>query len=210
MFFPNSIHILIIANLVPFFGVLFFQWDIFTIFVIYWAESAIIGFFNVFKIIISGLKNDFTKDGKIPPKETTLAFLIFMAPFFIIHYGGFMLGHLAFIIFIFGNNFASNSIDKETLSVVDPYNLLLSITVLFLSHLFSFYFNYLRKKEYLKVDNPMTQMFTPYKRIVIMHVSILIGGGLAMTLNSDFYGLIILILLKIAIDVYSHKKEHKN
>jgi len=44
--FRISTGSLILSNLVPLFGVLFFGWSISTILILYWSENAIIGFYK--------------------------------------------------------------------------------------------------------------------------------------------------------------------
>lgn len=44
---------LIIANLIPIAGVLFFNWSLITILVLYWIENGIVGFWNVPKIALA-------------------------------------------------------------------------------------------------------------------------------------------------------------
>ena len=79
---------LIISNCIPLFGVFFFGWDLYSLFILYWAETLIIGFFAVIKILIQ------CKDSKI-----------FSALFFILHFGLFMMFHLVFIFQILSNSF---------------------------------------------------------------------------------------------------------
>ncbi|MFC1689170.1 DUF6498-containing protein [Pseudomonadota bacterium] len=50
---PSSLA-LIVANLVPVAGAVFLGWKLSDVMVLYWAESAIIGFFNVCKIAVIG------------------------------------------------------------------------------------------------------------------------------------------------------------
>lgn len=45
---------LIAANLIPLAGVLFLKWNLGEVMVLYWAESAVIGFWNVIKLAIVG------------------------------------------------------------------------------------------------------------------------------------------------------------
>jgi len=58
---PSSI-VLILANLVPLVGVLYFDWSVLDILLLYWTESVIIGLVNVLRMansqsdnILSGL-----------------------------------------------------------------------------------------------------------------------------------------------------------
>ena len=48
------------------------------------------------------------------------------------------------------------------------------------------------------------EMAGPYRRIVIMHVTIIIGGGLSLALGTPVIALMLLILLKTAVDLRAH------
>jgi len=48
-----SIGSLILSNLIPLIGVLFFGWDVSTILILYWSENVIIGFYNIFKMAMA-------------------------------------------------------------------------------------------------------------------------------------------------------------
>ena len=75
---------LVVANLVPLVGVLFFGWDLGSIMVLYWVESGVIAFYTVLKIAIVG----------------KLAAIV-AVPFFVGHFGGFMIAHFLFIYALF-------------------------------------------------------------------------------------------------------------
>jgi hypothetical protein len=75
---------LILANLVPLVGAVFMDWKLSNVMVLYWAESAVIGFFNICKIIVIGRW-----------------FALLAAPFFAGHFGGFMAIHFLFIYSLF-------------------------------------------------------------------------------------------------------------
>ena len=49
----RSAVLLLLANLIPLVGVLFFGWSLLTILVLYWLENGIVGFWNVPKIILA-------------------------------------------------------------------------------------------------------------------------------------------------------------
>ncbi len=82
-----------------------------------------------------------------------------------------------------------------------------TLTALFISHGISFFTNYLGRREYLGTDLK-TQMGEPYKRIVVMHLTIILGGFLTMLLRTPVAALLLLIALKTATDLYAHRKEH--
>lgn len=41
-----------------------------------------------------------------------------------------------------------------------------------------------------------------------MHVTIILGGGLSLAMGTPVFALILLILLKIFVDLRSHRKQH--
>lgn len=49
----RSAILLIVANLVPLVGVLFFGWSLLTILVLYWVENGIVGLWNIPKILLA-------------------------------------------------------------------------------------------------------------------------------------------------------------
>ena len=48
---PLTALSLIVVNLVPLGGVLLFGWSLFSIMLLYWVETGIVGLLNIFKII---------------------------------------------------------------------------------------------------------------------------------------------------------------
>ncbi|HEX5218205.1 MAG TPA: DUF6498-containing protein, partial [Verrucomicrobiae bacterium] len=74
-------------------------------------------------------------------------------------------------------------------------------------HGFSFAYNYIIGGEYRTTSLPAL-MVQPYGRVIVLHVAILGGGFLVMALGSPVAGLALLVLLKIALDVRAHLKQH--
>jgi len=183
---------LIAANLIPLLGVLFLGWRLGDIMALFWAESAVIGFWNVIKLAIVG----------------RWAALL-AAPFFVGHFGGFMAGHFFFIYYFFIRGMAAAGPEPEAWdALIDVFAPIWpALAVLFISHGVSFFTNYLGRSEYLGM-NLKTQMGEPYKRIVVMHVTIILGGFLTMTLRTPMPVLFLLIVFKTASDLYAHRKEH--
>jgi len=183
---------LIAANLVPVAGSAFLGWDLSDVMVLYWAESAIVGFFNVCKIIVIGRWA-----------------ALFAAPFFIGHFGGFMAVHFLFIYAIFVEPSRTGVSAGGDLAQVAALftGLWPALLALFASHAFSFFSNFLGRREYAgrKVND---QMGEPYGRIVFMHLVLIFGGGLSILLGNPAPVLLIVIALKILFDVRAHLKQH--
>lgn len=183
---------LIGANLIPLAGVLFFGWDLASVIVLFWAESAVIGFYTVLKMAIVG---------KLPA--------IFAVPFFMGHYGGFMAMHflLIYTLFMRGPHAAGTEpgVREALLGIFAP--LWPSLAVLFLSHGVSFFQNFLGRREY--EGTTMTVLMTaPYNRIIVMQLALIFGGWIILLLKSPVPALALLILLKTALDFTAHRQEH--
>jgi len=193
--FRTSILSLILFNLVPLLGVLFFGWSLAAVMILYWFENVIIGFYNVIKMIMAQGKTPKTQL-RSGDKPVTAAQKPFLIVFFIIHFGIFTLGHGVFVIVLFGNQFQN------------IWGLWPAALSLFVSHGISLYHNFLRNKEYKGVAF-QDFFFQPYKRVIIMHLTIIVGASASLIFNLPSITLIVLILLKILVDVISHINEHK-
>lgn len=174
---------LIAANLVPLLGVAAFGWDLGLVFLLYWAESAVILVFSLVKVgLVARLAG------------------LFLIPFFVVHTGVFMLGHLVFI----GALFVDRPADGWSDWLAD---LGLGIAVLFLSHLVSFAVNTVWRGERQRDANAVMKGF--YGRIVVMHLTIIFGGFLAVALGSPTWAVALLVVLKTLSDAVAHLRERR-
>ena len=192
--FRVSIGALFLFNLIPLAGVFFFGWNLSSIMVLYWFENVIIGFFNVLKMAKAEGTAPQTKlySGN---KAVTIAQKSGSILFFIVHFGMFTFGHGVFIFAFFGRDLSAFS------------SLALAALFLFVSHGISYAYNFIGNEEFKKVAF-QDLFFQPYKRIIIMHITIVVGAFIAFQLEQPTFFLILLIFLKIVVDIYSHKKEH--
>jgi hypothetical protein len=189
-FVSASALALIVANLIPVAGAAFLGWDLSDVMVLYWAESAIIGFFNVCKIAVIG-------------RWTAL----FAAPFFIGHFGGFMAVHFLFLYGIFIEGMRDGTSGGDLAEVAALFvRLWPALLALFLSHGYSFLVNFVGRREY-QGRTVKDQMTEPYGRIVFMHLALIIGGGLTMLLGGPTPVLLLVIGAKIWFDLRAHLKE---
>lgn len=172
---------LVAANAVPLLGVVALGWDLGLVFLLYWAESAVILAFSLVKVAIAA----------------RLAAL-FLVPFFIVHAGLFMLGHLLFLTVFFVDTPGAGWRAWAG-------ELALGAGVLFASHLVSFLVNTVGRGERPKAANAVMAGF--YARIMVMHLTIIFGGFLAAFLGSPAWALALLILLKTTADAAAHLRE---
>jgi hypothetical protein len=187
-----SAVLLVLANLVPVAGAAFLGWSLSDVMVLYWAESAIIGFYNVCKIILIGRW-----------------FALLAGPFFMGHFGGFMAVHFLFIYTLFVKGIGADDAGGDLGEVWALFaGLWPALAALFISHGYSFVTNFLGRQEY-RSRTVGDQMSEPYSRIVFMHLVLIFGGFLVMLLGDATPVLVIVIVLKIWFDLRAHRKEHR-
>jgi hypothetical protein len=181
---------LILANLVPLAGTAFWGWELSDVMVLYWAESAIIGFWNVCKIAVIGKW-----------------FALLAGPFFIGHFGGFMAVHFLFVYTLFVKGIQGSDSGGDLAEVAGLFIALWpALLALFLSHGYSFFANFLGRQEY-RGRTVGDQMGEPYSRIIFMHLVLIFGGGLTLVLGSPTPVLLLVIGAKIWFDLRAHLKE---
>ncbi len=196
---PSAV-ILIVVNIIPLIGVIFFQWNAYDLVVLYWLENVVVGIYNVARM-------PFTKTpGQMPNaygiKQSSLfsgISKIFYTIFFIIHFSGFTFIHGVFI--------RGLAIPSSTLTGLQGYKQAgIFFAALMISHGYSYFANFILKKEY-KDRTIMTQMMQPYKRIFVLQFTIIFGILLAAIIPQTGLA-IVLVLVKIVIDLGSHFKAH--
>ena len=189
---PISLLFLLGANLLPLFGVLYWDWDAQMILFLYWAESGVVGVFGLLRILLiprgKMQKGLHSIVGEILVKLIALVFFTF-------HFGIFMGGHGVFLATIFGIPHITRHITA-------------AIALLVISHGASFIFNTLQSQEYKQFE-PKHIMAQPYKRIIVMHFTIIIGGIFIQSLDGPTAGVALLVVMKILLDASAHIKEHK-
>ncbi|MCX6823168.1 MAG: DUF6498-containing protein [candidate division SR1 bacterium] len=209
---------LILANVIPIVGIAFWNWSVFNILFLYWAESAVIGFYWIFKQIVSSIFTAvFTlKRNNVIGIVALIITTCVIITFFIFHFGMFMLGHLMAIAALtnsdVGRIILANEGDMLS-NAINGIKILLpplsgAIICLFISHGTSFFANFIGKKEYKKTEIGST-MLEPYKRIVLMQIVIIFGAILMALCNSPKALIVLLVILKILIDLRSHRREHR-
>ena len=197
---------LVVANLIPLIGVLFFGWSVWNILVIYWLENGIVGLINVLKMAVA--TGDEVTPGvtfMVNGRPATSATKMGLIPFFIVHYGIFWVVHGIFILTLpqfqaFGGESAGIR--------SDPIAILLVLIGLFISHAVSFRANYIGRGEYLRTS-VSAQMNAPYGRLIVLHLTIIVGGLAIATTGAPSAAVLILVLLKTALDLGLHLAEHR-
>jgi hypothetical protein len=194
-----TVIVLVLANLIPLYGVLVFGWETFPLVYLFWLENVVVGGFNVLKMLLAA-----------PQSGVSWAAKLFLIPFFCVHYGMFTFVHGVFVVGFFGRQFRQGAAFPDAdmfLKVISEQHLWLALIALVISHGFSFGWNYLVRGEF-RTASLSALMQQPYGRVVVLHVAILGGAFLLMALGSPVAGLVLLVGLKIALDVRAHLRQH--
>jgi hypothetical protein len=188
-----SVISLIIFNLVPLFGIIFFDWSLFSVIFLYWSENLVIGFYNVLKM----LKAQRVDIGNKVFEQKENNKKSYLVSFFIFHYSMFTLVQGLFVLAIFYEQGVSIS------------GILIAIISLFVSHGISYFENFLKKEEY-KTVSPGDLFGQPYNRVFIVHMVVLFGGFVISRFSDlSIFPILLLVILKTVTDLKLHQLEHK-
>jgi hypothetical protein len=175
---------IILVNLMPLVGVLFFGWQIGHVVIVFWLESIMIGFFNLLRMIFARGE----RDGVRPRGKAGTAL------FFLVHYFGFMLGQGFFIL--------AFVLAKEDFMQIGSLNLPLVFAGLLLFYSFNFISDFILTGEFQRRTHDF-YFFRPYGRVFIQQVLILGGGWLIASgkLSREVAFTILLVGMKILVDL---------
>lgn len=199
---------LVLANMVPLFGVVQLDWDVGSIIVLYWMENLVIGGYAILRMLVAS-------------KLRALGHVAF----FCLHYGGFCAVHGMFVLTLTG--FAGDTEDIESaadwpgpLSLLQMFAGLIQrifsvapehfhwvVIAMVISHGVSFFLLFIGGGEYRDATTRKL-MNAPYKRIVILHIAIIAGAVLVENLGSPLGLLIALVALKTGMDIMLHRRAH--
>jgi Family of unknown function (DUF6498) len=220
-----AVALLVITNLIPLGGVLWLGWSLMLILALYWAENGIVGVINVLKILTAqgtttgASAARWSVNGRPAASLTRLG----TAGFFTIHYGLFWVVHGVFIFLfipamtgisglgVIGPGFMVLTVPGIPVSSsgVDASVFAVGVVGLAISHGVSFWMNYLGRGEY-RTLSPADVMIQPYGRLVIMHLTIILGAFVSIALGTPLGSLIVLVVLKTALDLAFHLRQHRD
>ena len=188
---------LIIWNIIPFAGVIFFHWQPVTIFVSYALETVVIGVFNVIKLIIvyrAGLPPASDESGVRGPG---------IIPFFIFHYYFFVFVQLSLF---FGtaniarDSFNPLSVFKSVFTFAGSGNAGIILLATYVANCsYQLIVDFIRPRIYER-KTMMQQMFEPYGRIFIQQFVVILGSFVYMLIGGIPF-LVIFTTVKIWFDL---------
>jgi len=212
-----AVALLVIGNLIPLLGVLAWDWDLIAILTLYWVENGIVGVINVLKILRAEGTGVGSMQLRINARPVSSLTRGPVAAFFTIHYGAFWVGHGIFVLVALplmigplpggpltpDGDFLGSPFGSPDWGLVAYGALGLAI-----SHGSSYWFNYLGRGEYHNLS-PAQLMLAPYGRLVILHVTIVMGGIASGLIGTPVGALLVLVALKTVLDLFFHLREHR-
>jgi Family of unknown function (DUF6498) len=212
---------LVLANLFVALQALRHEWGYYETLLIYWTEVALLGGFNVLRMLVVGVfgaepMGQWAATWVDPGSRLNrLVFTLIAIGFFVVKFATF-----AFVVGLFvlltpallAPEGTSGSISvHQALKAAGP-GLLLATGGLALSHGVSFVRNFLMEREYDRVSLP-SLMFWPYARMSVVCGVLLLGVGVAPLfplLGRETAFAVAMVLLKLLADAVSHSIEHEN
>jgi hypothetical protein len=181
---------LVAANAVALLIALVSGWELVDLMAVYWVQSVIIGgsyFLRILSLERFSTENFRINDQPVDPTPETKRKTAF---FFLLHFGGF---HAAYLIFI---------VTETPGGFVPGFAFLVCAVAFAINHAFSYRHNL--EADRRGTPNIGTMMFTPYLRVIPMHLTIVFG---AVALGTS--GVLLFGLLKLGADVVMHHVEHR-
>ncbi len=232
---PVALAALVLANLVPLAGVLFLGWSLPTLVAIYWAENGVVGIFAVGRMLTAGNAGPFAlattpgsatvpapseryagvvPPGPPPPPGPSAALRpivnpaiakAIMVPFFCVHYGMFWFVHGVFVWAALPMLFAGAG-DPSAAMGPDPGVVLVASLFMVASHGVSFVVNWILGGE-SRASSAVAEMQAPYARVVILHLTIIVGAFAVAFIGAPIGALVVMVVLKTGVDLAAHLGE---
>lgn len=189
------------SNLIPVIGVALYGWAALPLMVFYWIENVVIGGFNILKILVSG----FTKSRALAVAA------VFLSAFFVFHYGLFTFVHGIFVFAMFSMsdvvhagldpNAAPDDVLTNVAALVNAdSDLYWSVVALVAVQAGWFVFHWLLFGHW-RTASPITQMYEPYGRIFVLHMTIIVATLPVIILGEPMFAVLVLAVLKSVMEL---------
>jgi hypothetical protein len=179
-------------------GVLVLGWSVFVVMALFWFENVVIGGFNVLRMLVSGARMG----------GAGIVGAVFMSAFFTVHYGLFTAVHGVFVVMLFGmpelgrevmNGGLSGPLTQMTERLFTDSEGWLAILAIIAMHAVSFVQWAFATREQ---PTPLKELMgAPYGRMVVLHITLIAGGFLIMSLHAPVLGVLLLLALKLGYDL---------
>ena len=180
---------IVIGNLIPVTGVLFLGWSAGAILILYWIENLIIGLFTLPRILMAEGRNPEVGNMDGPPSRSGTAV------FFVFHYGIFWIVHGVFAA-ILAASFPRAASDSAWTAA----SFGLAVLAMIFTHGALFWRRWL-KTDARRTAHPIGEMFRPYGRLVVLHLTVLLGAFGLSQLGAPTWTVTLLCLGKMVLEL---------
>jgi hypothetical protein len=180
------------------YGVLVLGWPVFVVMALFWFENVVLGGQNVLRMLVSGARLG----------GAGVFAALFMAAFFTVHYGLFTAVHGVFVVMLFGlpelgreamNGGLAGPLAQMTQHLVADRDAWLAMLAIVAVHGVGFAQWAVASRER---PTPLNELMSaPYGRIMVLHVTLIAGGFLVMSLHAPVLGALLLVALKLGYDL---------
>lgn len=186
-------------NSIPILGVIGSDWASFDLIFLYWMENLAIGVFVLLRMLVRPYRH-----------ALELIFPFLLAPFFAVHFGMFCYVHGTFVVALFagpGLEDGSDHLLTAALQVLSAPMMLWALIGLVTLQLFDWVRDSVHRG--LGADSAKTLMTYPYRRIIVLHVTILCSGFALTSLHEPVIGLVMLVATKTVSDLWHWKRSEQ-
>jgi hypothetical protein len=194
--------VLVVVNLLPVWAVMTERIGMGDVFLVYWIENVVVWACGIVRTATA----EGAGKGTVAVTTNGVRGDMSSAKFFALHYGIFTGVHGIFTVIVVALVGLTGGAGQVVL-------LSLAITV---SHLFSLGANWFGRNE-RKVVSPGKAMAAPYPRMLVLHVGIIIGFGVALdgwehgeNVNDQVTAVAVLCVMKTLVDLGFHVWQHRS
>jgi len=199
---------LLASNFVPLAGVLYFDWRLFPVMLLFWLDNVVIGLYTVARLRLM------RRDRGAASGSGSLEWQARQARGFAFGYFFFTLIHGLFLILIFGSfdlrrpEYAHRSLIDHLADILQEPQFGIAVLALVASRGFDLFDDY-RRSQAFENANASEVMGASFGRVILLHLVLLGGGALAVWLREPLAALVLLIVLKTAGDIFAHAASHR-
>ena len=186
------------------YGVLLLGWPVFVVMALFWFENVVIGGLNVLRMLVSGVRMG----------AAGVVGALFIGAFFTVHYGLFTAVHGVFVVMLFGiPETGREAMDGGLMGplirmierLVDDRGAWLALLAIIVVQAANFVQWAVATRDR---PTPLKELMgAPYGRIMVLHVTLIAGGFLVMSLHAPVLGALLLITLKLSYDLVTLRRE---
>jgi len=183
---------IVLGNLLPVLGVLFLGWDAGMILILYWIENLVVGIFTLPRILMASgpppAPGSVIGGSPLPARIGT-------ALFFIVHYGGFWLGHGVFAFLLAGQISGGHASPTD-----DGWGFWIAVAALFVFQGIQFWQSWIKPRAWVHAT-PGGEMFKPYGRVAVLHLTVLLGAFGLNAIGAPTWTMLLLCVGKMIIEL---------